>query len=96
MYDTTDMRTANTPEEESHRQTEMRRSQTGLFSLESDRNRLKRKESELAAEVRRMQSELSHLEASLQENEMALRSLSREIELADEAIVREKKHMNTL
>ena len=90
------MRTANTPEEEAERQTAVRRSQTGLFSLESDRNRLKRKESDLAAEVRRMQGDASRLEASLKESEMALRSLSREIELADEAIMREKKHMNTL
>ena len=90
------MRTANTPEEEAVRQTAVRRSQTGLFSLESDRSRLKRKEDALATEIRRMQSDMAHLEASLKESEMALRSLAREIELADEAIIREKKHMNTL
>lgn len=90
------MRDASTPEEQIHRQTEIRRSQTEMFALQSDKSRLKRKQDDLVAEIRRSRAELAHLGASVEEKEAALRSLTREIELADELLTRAKKHIDTL
>lgn len=90
------MRDVSTPEEQMHRQTEIRRSQAEMFALRSDKSRLEGKHSDLIAEIRRIRTELAHLEADLEEKEAARRSLAREIELADEAAVRAKKHMDLL
>lgn len=90
------MRDASTPEEQVRRQTEIRRSQTEMFALQSDKSRLKRKQDDLVAEIHRSRAELAHLGASVEEQEAALRSLTREIELADELLTRAKKHIDTL
>lgn len=85
-----------TPEEASHRQTQSRRLQTEMFSLQSDQSRLKRKHEDLVAEIRRLKTELSHLEENREEKETLERSLTREIELGEEAITRVKKQMDRL
>lgn len=90
------MRDTLTPEEQTRRQTEIRRSQSEMFGLQSDKSRLKRKQDDLIAEIRRTRTEASHLQADLEEKEAALRSLTREIELADESMTRTKKHIDTL
>jgi chromosome segregation ATPase len=84
------------PEEQSRRQTEIRRTQSEMFALQSDKSRLERKQSDMTVEIRHIRTELSHLQADLEEKEASLRSLAREIELADEAAVRAKKHINSL
>lgn len=83
-------------EAEAHRQTELRRSQATLFSLQSDESRLKRKQGDLQAELHRLKTEFARLRVSVDEKEAAARSLAREIELIAEEIGRTKKHMNTL
>lgn len=85
-----------TPEGQLRHQSEIRHSQTELFELQSDKSRLKRKQDDLTIEIRRLRSELSHLGASLEEKMAAERSLAREIELADDVIMRTKKHMDSL
>ncbi|OGI16269.1 MAG: hypothetical protein A3E38_01340 [Candidatus Moranbacteria bacterium RIFCSPHIGHO2_12_FULL_54_9] len=85
-----------TPEEQAHRQTGIRSSQALLFSLQSDKSRLERKQNDILNDIRRMKTELGHLKASLEEQEAAARSLKREIELVDEELARTKKHMDTL
>jgi len=85
-----------TIEEEARRQTEIRSSQMTLFSLQADRKRLEQKRSGVQAEIRRIRLEITHLKASLEEEEIALQSATREVELIDEAIVRAKKHINSL
>jgi len=67
-----------------------------LFSLQADRKRLEQKRSGVQAEIRRIRLEITHLKASLEEEEIALQSATREVELIDEAIVRAKKHINSL
>ena len=83
-------------EAQAHRQTEVRRSQATMFSLQSDESRLKRKQSEMQAELHRLKIEFARLRVSIDEKEAAARSLGREIELIVEEIIRTKKHMNTL
>lgn len=90
------MRDTLTPEEQARRQTEIRRTQSEMFALQSDKSRLKRKQDDLIAEIRRTRTEAAHLQADLEEKETALRSLTREIELADESMARTKKHIDTL
>lgn len=85
-----------TPEEASHRQTQSRRLQTEMFSLESDQTRLTRRHDDLIAEIRRLKTEFSHLEENIEEKSALERSLVREIELGEEAITRIKKQMDTL
>lgn len=86
----------NIAEEKTHRQTEMRKSQATLFSLQSDRKRLEHKQSDAQAEIRRIRSEISHLKASLEDREIALQSFTREVNLMDEEITRVEKYMNSL
>ena len=88
--------TRDTAEEQAHRQTELRRSQATLFSLQSDESRLKRKQADLQSEIHRMKTEFARLRVSIDEQEAAARSSAREIELIAEEISRTKKHMNTL
>lgn len=83
-------------QEQMQHQSAVRNSQLTQFSLQSDKKRLERKRSDLEAEVRQTQLEIGHLKASLEAKGMALRSVIREIELADEVLMREKKRMNTL
>ncbi len=90
------MNDATAKEAQAHRQTELRRSQATLFSLQSDRSRFARRQSDLQAEIRRMKLELARLKVSIDEKEAAARSLAREIELIDEELNRTKKHMHTL
>ncbi|MFZ2299651.1 MAG: hypothetical protein WAW00_00775 [Candidatus Moraniibacteriota bacterium] len=85
-----------TTEEQAHRQTEVRRSQATLFSLQSDESRLKRKQADLQAEIHRMKTEFASLRVSIDEKEARFRSAAREIELIEEEISRTKKHMHTL
>lgn len=84
------------PEEASHRQTQLRRLQTEMFSLQSDQSRLTRKHTDLVAEIRRLQAELSHLKENIAEKSVLERSLIREIELGEAAVTRVKKQMDTL
>lgn len=83
-------------EEATRRQTEIRNAQSDLFSLQSDKKRLERTCSDAQAEIRRMQLEISHLKASVDSREIALRASVREVELIDEEIMRVKKHMSSL
>lgn len=83
-------------EAEAHRQTELRRSQATLFSLQSDESRLKRKQGDLQSELHRLKTESARLRVSVDEKEAAARSLARELELIAEEISRTKKHMHTL
>lgn len=80
-----------TAEEEAHRQTENRRLQSTLFSLQSDRSRLERRKNDLQAEIYRMKTEFSRLKVNVVEKEAAFHSLEREMELMDEEIKRMKK-----
>lgn len=82
--------------EEARRQTEKRDSQFASFSLQSDKKKLEREHSGLQAEIRQIQVEIGHLKASLENKEIALRSSEGKIEMVDEQITREKKHMNSL
>lgn len=87
---------ASTKEEQIHRQTELRRSQATLFSLQSDESRLKRKQSDLQSEIHRMKTEFARLRVSIDEKEAVARSMARELELIAEEISRTKKHMHSL
>lgn len=90
------MRNTGTPEERAEHQKDFRRSQSAMFSLESDKSRLTRKKNDLVDEVHHLKGEHARLAMSLKEKDAALRSIEREIELVDEELARAKKHMDAL
>lgn len=86
----------NNEDEETHQQTERRKSQFTSFSLQADKKKLERRHADLQTEVRQIQLEIAHLKANLESKEIILRSSERNIEMIDEEIAREKKHMNSI
>lgn len=95
-HDNTYMRDLSDPEEQAERRTGIRRSQTEILSLQSDKDRLVRKQNELAMEIRRLKGDLSRLKMDLEEKTASEQALAKEIALIDEEINHAKKHMNSL
>lgn len=85
-----------TEEEQSERQTKIRRSQMEMFAMQSDKGRLVRKQNLLKEEIRKMKIDLGHLKVSLEEKIKAEALLEREIMQIDEELIRAKKQMDTL
>ena len=90
------MRDLSTPEEQAERRTGIRRSQTEILSLQSDKDRLARKQNDLAREIHRTKDDLSRMEMDLEEKIASEQALAKEIAGIDEEISHTKKHMNTL
>jgi len=85
-----------TEDEKQARQAMLRRLQTELFVLESDRGRLERKHADIEVEVKRTKTAIAHLEAELHDKEAAFIASERQIAMKDEEIKHHKKKMNAL
>jgi len=90
------MRNNETEEEKRQRQADTRKSQFASSVLDADKKKLVREHARVEAEVRQKKMEASHLKADLEKLEIELRSSERKIEMVDEEISREKKHMNSI
>lgn len=85
-----------TESQKQERQAMMRRLQSELFVLESDQSRLSRKHELIVIEVKRIKSEIAHLEAELHNQEALLVESERKKALMEEEIRHHKKKMNAL
>ncbi|HLC95459.1 MAG TPA: hypothetical protein VJH89_03140 [Patescibacteria group bacterium] len=86
----------STTEKTSHRQADLRQAELEMFELQSNKDILTRKHTDLISDIRRMKTDITHLKQTLEEKMTEEHSLAREIELAEEALARAKKHRNTL
>lgn len=82
--------------EKADHQAHLRRMQSDLYVLESDRGRLQRKYEDALVEVKRIKNALARLAVDQTEKALTVSTLERDIALLDQEMSHHKKKMNAL
>ncbi len=72
-----------------------RRLQSELFVFEGDKSRVMRKHEDLVIEIRKLKTEIGHLQGDLEVKVAASAALEREIATLTDEIARHKRKMNS-
>ena len=72
-----------------------RRLQSELFVFEGDKSRVTRKHEDLVIEIRKLKTEIGHLQGDLEVKVAASAALEREIATLTDEIARHKRKMNS-